>query len=956
MRKSPPLRKKKTDMKLLHAFFLCLVIAFGIAAKTPEIVKSPIDKRDFSFITLENGLRVVVVSDPQAKTSAAAMVVHAGSFDEPETHLGLAHYLEHMLFLGTKKFPTPDEFQNFLSRHGGTYNATTQNEKTTYFFNIQPEQMPAALERFSDFFIAPLFNEQLMDRELHAVDNEFHLTLNEDGQALYEIAKETSNPNHPFARFSAGNLHTLKKQNNLYPAVKAFYHDYYHAKNMTLAIVGPQSKAKLIDFAKQYFGSIRSQALKKSHRPLVFQTAQLGLDISMRSKSLARELVIEFPIMVEKRQGFEKPGQLISMMLGYEGPGSLAHQLKKIKWISTLATNYDDISQEQDVLALHFTLTPEGIRHIDDITQMTFAYIQFLKQNGISESFYDELSTMSQWDFHFAIQDEPMELALTLAGRIQHYPVPNLLTSNFYLKDEALPRKEIAELLNQLKPHHMRRIVLAPDVETTRVSKWYQAAYKVKPLTAHQIKRFSYPRIKTQFAMPGKNIYLPEKLALLQQITDAEQPPEKLQLGGTTLWYHQNTNYELPRSNIVINIAFANDKLTPKNTLLADLYVSYASDYLLETFYSAAVAGADVAMNAHANGVAISLSSYSDKQEVLLKQVLQALTQLQISKDDFNSLLSRRMVDLNNFRQASLFQQALSDLNTMLYLPAWHPDELLAASRLVTFEQFNQFMASIWQAPKIDILVHGNTSKRNALQFAQLLNQYFPKTHKTAPKHNAKVVKLAQNKTWYLPIEPSDKNHVLVWYLQNSKTDYETMAKTILLAKLLETPYFQSLRTEQQLGYALQATPFVLDKVSGLMFWIQSSTKGSKHLLTQTRTFLEEYYQSMANLTEQDVAPFREAIVENLRQKPLTLDEETQRWWAPIQRGDYEFDRAEKLSNAVEKVTLAELRDYAKECLGKTKGQLLVISSPPRTLPRQDIIPSLSALKNQGQYFEVQGT
>lgn len=940
-------------MKRLPTFLLLFFISLGVVAKTPEITKSPLDKRDYGYIELENGLKVVVVSDPLAKSSAAAMVVHAGSFDEPNSHLGLAHYLEHMLFLGTKKFPTADEFQNFVSRHGGTYNATTQSEKTTFFFNIQPENISDALERFSDFFIAPLFNEQLMERELHAVDSEFHLNHNQDGHALLEVAKETSNPSHPFYRFSAGNLQTLKMEDNLYAAVKAFYKKHYHAKNMTLTIVGPQSKAKLTALAKQYFSPIRTQEVIKPNRPLVFQREQLGLDISMRSRSQARELVIEFPIIVDNKQAFEKPGQLVSMLLGYEGQGSLANQLKKLKWVSSLSTNYDEITQEQDLLVFHFNLTPQGIRHIDDITQMTFAYIQFLKQKGIPEYFFDELSTMSQWDFHFAIQDEPMDFALTLANRIDQYPISKLLTANFYLKGEVLPSKQISELLNQLSPRNMRRIVLSPEVKTDKATKWYQAAYKVKPLTEHQIKRFIHPRINAQFELPHKNIYLPQKLALLQQIRDPDQPPEKIELEGTTLWYHQNTLFEMPRSNIVVNIAFSDEKLSPHSSLLSDLYVAYASDVLLETFYPAQVAGASVAMNAHANGIAISLSSYSDKQDVLLQQVLQTLKHLKISKDDFNSLLSRRVVDLNNFKQMSLYQQALSDLNILLYMPAWHPDELLKAAEYVKHEQLNQYVSSIWQSPKIDILVHGNVNKRHALQFAQMLQLYFPKTQTKAQKNKAKIVKLAQNKTWYRSIPSNNENHVLVWYLQNAKTDYNTMAKTVLLAKMLETPYFQSLRTQQQLGYALQATPFMIDKVSGLVFWIQSSKRGSKHLYTQTKTFLEDYQKSMTALTEQDILPFREAIVQNLRQDPLSLDEETQRLWAPIQRGDLEFDRAEKLSDAVEKISLQELRDFAKECLANTKGQLLVMSTPPATLPKQDVVPSVSAFKNQGEYFTL---
>ena len=115
----------------------------------------------------------MVVSDPDAKKAAVSLNVGTGSVDDPEDRQGLAHFLEHMLFLGTEKFPVAGEYQSYISGHGGAHNAYTSFEDTNYFFDINAAYLGQALDRFSQFFISPLFTEKYVDREKHAVESEY---------------------------------------------------------------------------------------------------------------------------------------------------------------------------------------------------------------------------------------------------------------------------------------------------------------------------------------------------------------------------------------------------------------------------------------------------------------------------------------------------------------------------------------------------------------------------------------------------------------------------------------------------------------------------------------------------------------------------------------------------------------------------------------------------------------
>ena len=82
-----------------------------------------------------------------------------GSGDNPPGRGGLAHFLEHMLFLGTDKYPDPAEYEEYITEHGGSRNAYTSLEITNYFFDVNAAHLPEALDRFAQFFIAPRFDE-----------------------------------------------------------------------------------------------------------------------------------------------------------------------------------------------------------------------------------------------------------------------------------------------------------------------------------------------------------------------------------------------------------------------------------------------------------------------------------------------------------------------------------------------------------------------------------------------------------------------------------------------------------------------------------------------------------------------------------------------------------------------------------------------------------------------------
>ena len=119
-------------------------------------------------------MRCLLISDMEADKSAAAIDVHVGSALDPRPLYGLAHFLEHMLFMGTDKYPGENEYTEFIKNNGGYDNAFTSLTDTNYHFECSNEAFEEALDRLSQFFICPSFSESASAREVNAVDSEYN--------------------------------------------------------------------------------------------------------------------------------------------------------------------------------------------------------------------------------------------------------------------------------------------------------------------------------------------------------------------------------------------------------------------------------------------------------------------------------------------------------------------------------------------------------------------------------------------------------------------------------------------------------------------------------------------------------------------------------------------------------------------------------------------------------------
>ncbi|MDX1391242.1 MAG: insulinase family protein, partial [Rheinheimera sp.] len=367
-----------------------------------HILQSPNDTSQYQHLTLNNGLSVLLVCQPEVEKSAAALTVNVGHFDDPANRQGLAHFLEHMLFLGSKNYPQAGDYQQFINHHGGSHNAWTGTEHSSFYFDIDTRFYQQALARFADMFSQPLFRDDYVEKERHAIEAEFSLKLKDDGRRIYQVHKESINPAHPFAKFSVGNLTTLADtaESTLQHALQQFFHQQYSASRMTLALVSPLPLAQQQDYVEQYFNALPAHLAAKPALDIpLYLPEHQAIQLNIQPHRDTQKLVVSFALPDIQRWYQHKLISFIAHLLGDEGEGSLLSHLKQQDLVNQLSAGGGIDGSNYKDFTIAFELTEAGLHQRDRILQALFSAIARLKSQPLPQTLFAERQKLLQWAY-----------------------------------------------------------------------------------------------------------------------------------------------------------------------------------------------------------------------------------------------------------------------------------------------------------------------------------------------------------------------------------------------------------------------------------------------------------------------------------------------------------------------------------------------------------------------------
>jgi secreted Zn-dependent insulinase-like peptidase len=924
---------------------LASITMFSSAAFAKSINKSPNDKRSYQSFTLANKMQVLIISDPEAKKAAASLNLDIGSSNNPENRAGLAHFLEHMLFLGTEKYPDANAYSSFIDSHGGSQNAFTAANNTNYFFDIKADALEQGLDRFSQFFIAPLFSEKYTQREKQAVHSEYQSKLQDDGQRNYSAFKQIMNPANPQRHFAVGSLTTLADNDTkIRDDLLAFYHSYYSANRMSLVVLGKESLSDLRSLVTAKFAAVKNlEVTKPANNYTTFADDQLPLMLKVKTLKDYRHLSLSFPTPSTKAYFKEKPLYYISSLVGYEGQGSLTSYLKGLGLINGLSASSSHSSDIESNFQVSFSLTKKGLEQQDKVINSFFNFINKIEQAGIDESLYTEMASLSAQAFQFLSQSNATGYVVQLSQRLKELPQQHWLDVNYLM--QGFNKQHISQFLSFIKADNMYVNLQANTLVGDHTEPYFGGQYAVNKVAASTIEKWSKKLDIAELFIRPINPYIATDLNIIPKAkaTSLEADNSTVQqydlTEGVTLWHLQDTQFLTPKANLFFTFIIPDRVLTTKEQLTLSLYVRLVNDKFNELFYDAASAGIYLNLYPHSRGFSLRISGYNQKQPLIIEQ-LPALADIDLSADRFSILKSNYLRSLSNKTQEKPYQQLLEQLSAHLTGSDNIAQQMSILADL-TLDDVTLLAKSLFKQGEIRVLSHGNITLEQAKkQSLELVNQ-LDITSPIQSNNINQVLTLAAHSDLNIIDNIDSSDSAVALYLQGLDKSYQQRASIDLLTEIISTQYSNQLRTEQQLGYLVFASAMSLQKLPAIVLITQSPHATPEKIQQSNQQFLLDSTSDLANISEQQLLKFKHSLISRYEKKTNTIYQKSSQLWQQINASPIAFDEKQQMIATVEKLTLADLKDSWQQLLLK---QFALISYSNTIATQQQSIKSDNSL------------
>ncbi|XP_022094344.1 insulin-degrading enzyme-like [Acanthaster planci] len=937
-----------------------MTVTSHIAKHFDPLIKSAEDKRTYRGLELTNGMTVLLISDPTTEKAAAAMDVNIGSMSDPWDIPGLAHFLEHMLFLGTKKYPSENAYSQFLNQHGGFANAYTSLEHTNFYFDVSHEHLAGALDRFAQFFLSPLFNQDSQEREVNAVDSENEKNLKADQWRLYQLEKSTVDPEHPYCKFNTGSKETLQaipsqKGIDVRQELLKFHDTFYSSNIMGLAVLGRESLDELSDMVVPLFAEVENKnVITPEWLQHPFTQDHLEMKCNVVPVKDIRQLNVSFPIPDLRKHYKSKPAHYLGHLVGHEGEGSLLSELKAKGWVNTLCGGAKEGAKGFMFFIINVDLSEEGIDHVDDIIGHMFQYLNLLRQAGPQEWVHEECRDLDAMKFQFKDKERPAGYVTRLASMLhQDYPVEEVLSAPYMMPD--FRPDLIGMVLSHLTPENTRVAVISKSFEgkTDAVEKWYGTEYKLEHIPEDTIKGWKDAGLHDMFKLPSRNEFIATNFDIYPREEDCPDAPRGASgialptlikdTPFTLLWFKQDDTFLLPKVCTMMEIASPLAYMDPLHCNLTCLFAVLLRDSLNEYAYAAELANINYNIDSTVYGINIQLGGYNDKQMLLLKKILEKMTNFEIDVNRFEVIKETYSRMLQNFRAEQPHQHAVYYTSVLMSELAWTKDEMFECIDEVTVERLKLFIPQFMSRLHVEALIHGNMTKQQALNALEMVESILKEQGNSKPLLPSQ---LARHREIQLPDgcfynyhrhnDVHSSSGIEVYY----QTDVQSTRSNMLLelfCQIISEPCFDTLRTKEQLGYIVFSGVRRSNGVQGLRFIIQSE-KRPQYLDNRIEAFLLSMQTYIKELSEEAFQKHVNALAVRRLEKPKRLASEAGRYWSEITSKQYNFDRAN--------IEVAYLKTLKKEDILTFFEDLLAVDAPHRHKMSIHIMPPVDPSSN----------
>ena len=861
------------------------------------------ETRIFNTEILKNGIKTVCVYDKDTDKTTITVSVNIGSYSNPKEFQGLAHFLEHMLFLGSKKYPDEKYFNNNIKKYGGFSNAWTDMFETVYYFSVFNDGIEHIMDIFSRFFIDPLFNENAVQREINAVNSEHQKNINDDSWREHQIIKNLANKDNKWNTFATGSNKTMNK-NTIRNAMIKFYNQFYVSENISVCIVSNIDIKNQKNLLKSTFGNIPFKLKKEItiQKPIY---DNFGKTFQMIPLSDIQKIKYIWEI----NPGFTKTNKIYKIifeLLNMFNKNSLSNFLK----VNGLGEyGYVNIEEEVGLFILTINLTKLGLTKLNLID----GYVNYTINNIFSKDLtkiIEYYRKINQLNFDNSDKMNSLMKSHVLAINMHKYNLNELLSGPALIPNISL------KINNTIKQEFSKCIKLLISQDSKIINKIidenYRTIYGEIPNIYSQEILFN---LEFNIDNPFLDLKIQNNLKLVENLDTPIFIKNRFWFSGVTKF-----NEDIIKGSLIFN----NPKYfnTPKAYIYTVLAIECLTFYLNQELYNIFMLQFNISlsMNNIYNSIIINYSCLNDP--IKLNQFVDKTLQLIKSPVIPDAILDSNIMSLkenylninnsNPWEYSSYYISSVSIENDYLI------ESLIEEIDKINKKELLNFISTLFDNASLSVLFCGALYNDQLPKNIQLIEKGI-----LLPQYNFTKIELPKDITLSHPNKEEKSNCVTITY-ELGNFEPNKWVHTFMTYLILEQPFFEELRTKKQLGYLVK---FTLLNYGDNYYIVQKvqSDKNCKILLNEINNF---NITILSIINKINLDEWKISAKNYLNEKDNNLDDIFNKFFNEIINRKYLFNRKQILIQNLVNISIESLKNFIttyllennKKCIFQLNG------------------------------------
>jgi insulysin len=881
-----------------------------------NINKPKFDMRDFNGGTLENGVKYAFITDKSLHKSFVSVCVNAGSFQNPKEYDGLAHFLEHMLFMGSEKYPSENHYSERLNELGGYSNAYTDTMETVYYFNVFDSGLEEIIDIFSRFFIDPTFAPDSVNREINAVDSEHQKNINSDSWRKHQFTLNLSDKSSPVNTFICGNAQTLNKK-DIRDKVIEFYNKFYTSNNISICIASAQDKNKILEIVDKTFGQIKKyeQANNKLVLPKPIYTNNLGKSFHIKSLTNKYDVTYMYEIPSQHSHLMTKEFTLFDAILTSKSEKSLYFHLKNLGYLNRINTE----TRFEGVFMITLHLTRDGFTNIQHCEHLLFDTIKQIIQMDINKiaKYYKQVFDIS---FDCLNKFDAESLCNLLAVNHFYYNTTNVFDGSFKVFQINNTDKYTELFKKYLNINNLIKIIHSQtyNEEIQRnylIDLYYKFEYtELKLILDDSYSHGDFVNFDT------KNDFLNVETSVIKNIDTFQVPT----LIAEKQWYGGCSEFGEPTVNIWLQLNNSNYFSSPKNYILSQISCSVLNFLINVIMYKPFELCYNIYFepSASLSSININITALNDfsKLQILLSQLKDFIFDAdkhfkKIDERYTNNLIISFKESYENIKYLNPMEFSNLMIKSQVIKTEYDYKDLLSQIDKITYQDIHNHIKSLLEGTSLTTLTYGNIQIKNVTNlFVQYSKLFYNPAYPLTQVNRIENVNISHP-------NPNEKLHFISYFYYIGKFIPRDYALILLLTKILGEKFFDIMRTKNQLGYLVKFGLSIFRDNYYIIEKIQSSKP-----IEVVKSKIDDFNQQIEIfIRESSFEQFVQTINRELDEPDYSLNDKVSRYRPEISTRTYLFNRSQLIKEQLNKLNKQDVLNFANKIINDTNRKVIDI-------------------------------